>query len=97
MGADRYATAVAVAALFSAPTKLGVASGVSFADALSGGAFLAHIDGPLLLSAPTTLPTSTATYLGTVRLTVLTSTLFGGPTALAPTVATAVGVALGTM
>ena len=93
-GADRYATAVAVAGLFSAPSKLGVASGVTFADALSGGAFLAHVDGPLLLSAPTTLPSSTTSYLQTVRVSVLTSTLFGGPMALAPTVATAVEAAL---
>ncbi len=94
MGADRYATAVAVAGLFSAPSRLGVASGVTFADALSGGAFLAHVDGPLLLAAPTTLPSSTTSYLGTVRATVRTSTLFGGPMALAPAVATAVGAAL---
>ena len=93
-GADRYATAVAVAALFSGPTKLGVASGMTFADALSGGAFLAHVDGPLLLTAPTTLPSSTTSYLDTVKSTVLTSTLFGGPMAVAPTVATAVGAAL---
>jgi putative cell wall-binding protein len=96
MGADRYATAVAVAGLFSAPSKLGVASGVTFADALSGGAFLAHVDGPLLLSATTFLPSSTANYLKTVRATVLTSKLFGGPTALAPTIAIAVATALGT-
>jgi len=95
MGADRYATAVAAAALFSGPSTLGVASGVTFADALSGGAFLAHVDGPLLLSAPAVLPSSTTSYLQTVRGTVRTSTLFGGPTALAPAVATAVSVALG--
>ena len=93
-GTDRYATAVAVAGLFSTPSKLGVASGVTFADALSGGAFLAHVDGPLLLSAPTTLPASTSTYLNTVRVSVVTSTLFGGPMALAPTVTSAVGSAL---
>ena len=95
MGADRYATAVAAAALFSGPNTLGVASGVTFADALSGGAFLAHVDGPLLLSAPAVLPSSTTSYLQAVRGTVRTSTLFGGPTALAPAVATAVSVALG--
>ncbi len=95
MGADRYATAVAAAALFSGPNTLGVASGVTFADALSGGAFLAHVDGPLLLSAPAVLPSSTTSYLQTVRGTVRTSTLFGGTTALAPAVATAVSVALG--
>ena len=96
MGADRYATAVAAAALFSGPTELGVASGVTFADALSGGAFQAHVDGPLLLSASAILPSSTTSYLQTVRATVRTSTLFGGPMALAPAVAAAVGVALGT-
>jgi hypothetical protein len=36
-------------------------------------------------------------YLQTVRSTVLTSTLFGGPTALGSTVVTAIGVALGAM
>ncbi len=94
-GADRYATAVAVATLFSGPTTLGVASGTTFADALSGGAFLAHDDGPLLLSSPMTLPASTTRYLGTAKTTVLTSTLFGGPMALSSAVAAAVGVALG--
>jgi titin len=94
-GADRYATAVAVAALFSGPTKLGVASGTTFADALSGGAFLAHVDGPLLLTAPTTLPSSTTGYLDTVKSSVLTSTLFGGPMAVGQTVVSAVGAALG--
>ncbi|HEY3925517.1 MAG TPA: fibronectin type III domain-containing protein [Acidothermaceae bacterium] len=97
MGADRYATAVAVAGLFSTPSKLGVASGVTFADALSGGAFLARIDGPLLLSAPTALPSSTSSYLQAVRSSVVSSTLFGGPAALASVVATAVATALGMM
>ena len=96
MGADRYATAVAVAGLFATPSKVGLASGVTFADALSGGALLAHIDGPLLLSAPTALPSSTSSYLQAVRATVVSSTLFGGPAALASVVATAVAKALGT-
>jgi hypothetical protein len=94
-GADRYATAVAVATLFSGPTTVGVASGTTFADALSGGALLAHDDGPLLLSPPATLPASTTSYLGTAKTTVLTSTLFGGPMALSSAVAAAVGIALG--
>ena len=63
-GADRYATAAAVAtAIFTAPTSVGVASGVTFPDALSGGAYQAQAGGPILLTAPTALATATGTYL----------------------------------
>ena len=53
-GADRYATAAAVAGLFSSPTLVGIASGVTFPDALTGGAYEAHVGGPLLLTDPAT-------------------------------------------
>jgi putative cell wall-binding protein len=95
-GADRYATATAVATqFFTAPTTIGVASGVTFADALSGGAYLAHAGGPLVLSDPAVLPASTSTYLTANAATVTTATLFGGTSALSAAVGTAVGVALG--
>jgi hypothetical protein len=61
--ADRYATATALAAaVFTNPTTLGVASGVTFPDALSGETFEAHADAPLLLSAPASLSPATSTY-----------------------------------
>ncbi len=97
-GADRYSTAAALAtAIFTAPTNVGVASGVAFTDALSGGSFEAYVGGPLLLSEPATLPASTTTYLTDAKSTVVTSDIFGGTDALSGTVQTAVGTALGSM
>jgi putative cell wall-binding protein len=96
MGIDRYATAVAVAsAIFASPAGIGVASGLAFPDALSGGAFEAHFGGPMLLTAPTLLPTSTSTYLAGAKTTIATTTLFGGTAVLSTAVQTAVGTALG--
>jgi putative cell wall-binding protein len=95
-GADRYATAAAVAStLFTAPTNIGVASGTAFPDALSGGAFQAHFGGPIVLTDPNTFPASTSAYLTTAESTIVTTNIFGGDTALSVTVQTAVGTALG--
>ena len=94
-GADRYATAVLVAGLFTSPTTLGVASGITFPDALSGGAFEAHFGGALLLSAPGTLPTSTSAYLTGAKDTIGTTNSFGGTAALSATVQNEISTALG--
>ena len=94
-GADRYATAAVVAnAIFSAPTSVGLASGVTFPDALSGGAYQAHSGGPILLAAPTTLPAGTADYLSSARVTITNAEIFGGDTALSAAVQTAITAAL---
>ena len=57
-GADRFATAAAIAtqAFPSAGTAF-VASGLGFPDALAGGPSAGASLGPLVLTAPTTLPT----------------------------------------
>ena len=95
-GADRYATAAAVAStLFTAPTNVGVASGTAFPDALSGGAFQAHFGGPIVLTDPRVLPTPTGAYLTGAKTTLVTTDLFGGTAAVSVTVQTAVGTALG--
>jgi len=95
-GADRYATAAAVAiALFIGPTNVGVASGETFADALSGGAFEAHHDGPLLLTTAIALPAPTSGYLTDGKSTIVNVTIFGGTSAVSTGVQTAVGTALG--
>jgi adhesin/invasin len=95
-GADRYATAAALAsALFIGPTDVGVASGTVFPDALTGGSFQAHADGPIILSDPHALPTSTGGYLTTSDTTIVTTNLFGGTAALSANVATAIATALG--
>lgn len=96
IGADRYATAVAVATqFFTAPTTIGVASGVTFADALAGGAMLAHTGGPLTLSDPNALSPVTSSYLTQNQSTLATTSLFGGAAALSSFVQSEVGTALG--
>jgi len=96
VGADRYATAVAVATqFFTAPTTIGVASGVTFADALAGGGMLAHAGGPLTLSDPNVLSAPTSGYLSANQSTLTTTSLFGGTAALSTFVQTEVGTALG--
>jgi len=95
-GADRYATAASVAiAVFSGPRSVGVASGETFADALSGGTFEAHRGGPLLLTTGTALPTPTSGYLSNGESTIVNVTIFGGTSAVSIDVQTAVGSALG--
>lgn len=76
-GADRFATAAAVARDgwdFSA--VIGVANGLRFPDALAGGAYTAQLDGPLLLVQPDSLPTATRTALLDLRPSRVT--IFGG-------------------
>jgi hypothetical protein len=95
-GADRYATAVVVAsAIFSAPTSVGLASGVTFPDALSGGAYQAHAGGPILLTAPTVLAPSTDTYLTGAKASIANAEIFGGDAALSASVQAAITAALG--
>lgn len=95
-GADRFATATAVAsAIFTSPNNIGVASGVTFPDALSGGAFEAHFGGPIVLAAPTTLPAATTSYITGAKSTIVTTSIFGGTAALSDAVQTAVSAALG--
>ncbi|HTC70138.1 MAG TPA: cell wall-binding repeat-containing protein, partial [Acidothermaceae bacterium] len=96
VGADRYATALAVLGQFySSPQTMGLASGASFADALAGGAFMSHVGGPLLLSDPNSLPSSVRTYLTENAPPLVSLSIFGGTSAVSSSVQTAVGVALG--
>src|ERR1019366_2545491 len=63
VGDDRYATSVAVARkFFNAPTIVGLASGITFPDALAGGVEMGALGGPMLLVEPTTMPTVVDTY-----------------------------------
>jgi putative cell wall-binding protein len=89
VGVDRYATAADLATrFFAAPTLVGVATGVSFPDALSGGAQLARVDAPLLLATPTGVPAPTSGYLAGVKAALNAVHLFGGPNALSDDVGT---------
>lgn len=86
-GADRYATAAALAraAYPTGADAVLLASGTSFPDAL-GGAYLAgSLDAPLLLSAPASLPAATASALQ--QLDAGTVYVLGGPGAVSDGVA----------
>lgn len=64
VGTNRYDTAVKVAkAFFTAPSGVSVASGVVFADALSGGADAAAHGWPLLITRPGAFPQVAAQYV----------------------------------
>jgi len=84
VGADRYATAVMVAGhFFLSPIVVGFASGVTFPDALSGGANIGKAGGPMVLVPPCgALPSSVTGYLGQVKASVSSGKLYGGPGAV---------------
>ncbi|MBU1250780.1 MAG: cell wall-binding repeat-containing protein [Actinobacteria bacterium] len=83
-GADRYATARAISesAFGTSAPRVLVASGTSFADALSISVLAAREDLPLYLSLPYCTPSSVRSALGSSAIT--TRTLVGGPGALSP-------------
>ncbi len=83
-GVDRYDTSRKVAEqFFAAPYAIvGLASGVAFPDGLSGGADIGRHGGPLMLAAPTFLPTVVSDYLVTRRQSINSGVAYGGPTAL---------------
>ena len=90
-GSDRYATAAALSlrAFPNGATTAYVASGLTFPDALSGGAAAAANGAPLLLVGNGAVPTATANEL--TRLGVTTIKVLGGPAAISEATATALG------
>jgi hypothetical protein len=97
VGTDRYQTAVDVAQeFFAAPTTVGVATGLTFPDALSGGAALGRLGAPLVLVAGTSMPASASNYLISIDVATTTGYLFGGINTVSAPVLTAVQTALGT-
>ncbi|MER3389625.1 MAG: cell wall-binding repeat-containing protein [Microcella sp.] len=83
-GADRYATARAISesAFGTSAPRVLVASGTSFADALSISVLAARERLPLYLSLPYCTPSSVRGALSSSAIT--TRTLVGGPGALSP-------------
>ena len=95
-GTDRYATAALVAhQFFATPTTVGLASGVTFADALPAAAYLARVGGPLLLTDPNALPSTAMDYLTGVQSGVNRALVFGGSSAVSATAQTEFAAALG--
>ncbi|HEY0870802.1 MAG TPA: cell wall-binding repeat-containing protein, partial [Acidothermaceae bacterium] len=85
-GADRFATAVAVADQMGDPTTVFEATGTNFPDALAGGPAAIKTGGVILLTNGATQSTATAAYLAAHPGG--THYALGGPAAAADPVAT---------
>ncbi|GAA2021268.1 hypothetical protein GCM10009839_17740 [Catenulispora yoronensis] len=96
-GTDRWSTSAKVAAAFPAPTTAGVATGMKFADALTGAAMLAAAHSPLLLTDATALPDATAKALHGLEkaLAGRAVEVFGGPLAVSDAVEAQIAKAVG--
>ena len=82
-GPDRYATAVEVAKQFPSGTSVGVATGGGFADALTGGAAMAALGRPLVLTDPAVLGDNPRLWLiGAHQAGVTATMVFGGASAV---------------
>jgi hypothetical protein len=89
-------TSVAVAAkFFPTPTAVGVATSVSFPDALAGGAQAAHLGGPLLLNAPGAIDVQVGGYLTAHSPTLTLVRIYGGTSGVSAAVSNAASSALG--
>ncbi|WKZ81655.1 MAG: cell wall-binding repeat-containing protein [Acidimicrobiia bacterium] len=90
-GSNRYHTAALISqAAYPDPgpvTTVFVATGTGFADALAGGPAAAHLDAPLLLTRPDSLPSETIAELN--RLQPETIVILGGTAAVSTSVETA--------
>jgi hypothetical protein len=81
-GDDRYSTAIAVAdAVTPAPEAILITTGTNFPDALAAGAAAAAKNGVVVLTAGSTMPAVTQTYLNANQS--VTKYAVGGPAAAA--------------
>jgi putative cell wall-binding protein len=85
-GPTRYDTSVVIADLsvnrFSfPPTRVDVANGESFPDALTGGAHAGHLRAPVLLTAPGSVPQPVCSYLQR-RGAISNGVILGGPSSV---------------
>ncbi|NUR27969.1 MAG: hypothetical protein HOV83_19360 [Catenulispora sp.] len=103
-GKDRFDTAAQVANTFLdskkslGPQIAGVATGMQFADALTGAALLAHANSPLLLTMPNELPSYTRSALQGLAHALAgggSVDIFGGPAAVTDAVQNQVAAAVG--
>lgn len=87
IGSDRYQTATKLAtAYFKDWQYVGLASGETAPDAVVGGALMANVDGPIVLTKKDSLPKVTADYLS-YGITGPQLVIFGGPAAISNGVA----------
>ncbi|MCU1461725.1 MAG: hypothetical protein JWO37_1800 [Acidimicrobiales bacterium] len=95
VGADRYETSTKIAnQFFNKPTTVGVAIGTNYPDALGAGPHIAGRGAPLVLSAATGLPNTTASYLVANKAAIASAYVFGGTAALPDAIAAAIQTAI---
>ena len=92
-GSDRYATAAMFAEFVVADGhaefgSVGVATGVEYADALSGGPAIGAARGVMLLTDPASLPVATSATIDAHRPEIDVVTVFGGTVAVSSNVRT---------
>ena len=86
VGSDRYATDALVVQAFAkagSPTHLGIATGLSFADALTGGAYTATQGGAMVI-IPSALGPQATQLLNALGPKLATVTMFGGTSVISP-------------
>jgi putative cell wall-binding protein len=72
---------------FAAPRMIGLVSGATFADALSGGPLLGRFGGPMLLTTPGELSPVVLDYLNRYRSQIDDLMVLGGERAVSRQVA----------
>ena len=96
VGASRFETSVLVAEqFFDGPTVAGLATGADFPDALAGGAHIARLGGPMLLTGGDSLSTEVRTYLEGTAGSVNRIYVYGGIGVISEDVASAAATAIG--
>jgi putative cell wall-binding protein len=95
VGDNRYETAQQVADFFFFGAHFfGAATGTNFPDALSGGAMLATLGGPLLLTPPTAANATVAGYLSQNSASYFAEFGFGGSSVVSNSVMSAYATAM---
>jgi putative cell wall-binding protein len=81
VGADRYETAARLAGQqFASGNPVGISSGLSYADGLTGASHIAALGGALLLTRPDRLPASTRDHIVSMKPSAVV--VYGGPSAV---------------
>lgn len=95
-GETRFETAVAAAEeFFDEPVVAGLATGLRFPDALTGGAHVGRVGGPILLNPSTELHPAPRAYLEDNAASIATAYLYGGTGALSAQVEAEINTAIG--
>ena len=92
-GADRYATAAAIAGLWTSAGALYTATGLNFPDGLAGAAAAGHQNLPLLLVRTASVPTVSGQAIARLHPTMIT--ILGGSGVITTSAANALKALLG--